>query len=112
MDKTLNRHVTIQVSGKVVKTMSWTMCFSLILLLLIGGTVVYGVQYQGMDMPIRLESNEMINWVQLIEEKSKAFIIEDKAQLKDKIIIFKWDLGYLKQAVRIGRGPPSYIFNL
>ena len=27
MDKTLNRHVTIQVSGKVVKTMSWTMCF-------------------------------------------------------------------------------------
>jgi len=100
-----------QIPRKVNKAISWTLCFSLVLLL-VGGVMAYGLPNYGLDIPIILHSNEEINWFKLIKEEGKTFILKEVAQFADKIFIFKWNLVNVGQTVRIGRGPPSYAFNL
>ncbi|MGI6685404.1 MAG: hypothetical protein ACOX47_08015 [Bacillota bacterium] len=112
MNRILKMKVVMQIPGKAIKIITWTTCLSLILLLLAGGVIAYGVSYQGLDIPIRLHSNEKIYWPELIKDESTCISLKEISKFKNKIIILKWDLGYLGQAIRIGRGPPSYLLNL
>lgn len=106
MNKLMNK-----LMRKVIKILSWSICVSLIFSLLMGGVAVYGIPYQGLDMPIRLHSNENINWAEFIKEENKLFAIKDKQLIKNKTIIFKAALGYLGETVQIGRGPPKNELN-
>jgi hypothetical protein len=113
MDNFLDQPVFKQIPRKVIKAISWTVCFSLVLLL-VGGVMAYGIPNYGLDTPIRLHANEEINWFKLIKEEGKILILKEVAQFADKIFIFKfkWNLVNVGETVRIGRGPPSYTFNL
>lgn len=108
----LKKPAIMELPKKLIKIISWTVCFSLILLLLAGGVMAYGIPYQGLDMPIRIHSHEGINWSEVIKEENHFFLQKEISKLRDRIIILKWHLGFQKQAVIIGRGPPSYVLNL
>ncbi|MEL7563985.1 MAG: hypothetical protein AAGU27_03800 [Dehalobacterium sp.] len=106
MNKLMNKWMS-----KVLKILTWSICGSLILSLLMGGVAAYSIPYQGLDMPIRLHSNENINWAQLIKEEDKFFSIKDDLLINKKSIIFKAALGYLGETGQIGRGPPKNQIN-
>jgi len=106
MDKLMDNWMS-----KVLKILTWSICSSLIVSLLMGGVAAYGIPYQGLDMPIRIHSNENINWSELIKEEDKFFTIKDDLLIRNKTIIFKAALGYLGETVQIGRGPPKNEIN-
>lgn len=91
---------------RISKIVSWSIGVSFILSVLMGGITAYGVSYQGMDMPIWLETNEDENWSQILDRLDKGAAAVEGQVIENQVVV-KAVLGFIGEGGCTGRDPPQ-----